>query len=134
MPAFCSASGPPMPDSCSRCGERIAPAERNHLTRRVDTLEAGLLRELDADRALAIEHNPMHLRVGEDLQIRPLFGGAEIGGSGAGAAAPASGLLAPADRVSGTTWQVVDVGHVFEAEFLRRPDDRVTSLRLLGHR
>ena len=73
-------------------------------------------------------------KVGDDLQIRPLFRRAEVGRSGTGAAAPASGLLAPANRVSGSTRQVVDVGPVLEAELLRRLDDRVAGLRPLGHR
>src|SRR5271166_3353362 len=96
-----------------------------HLARRVDTLEAGLARELDADRALAVEQDAMHQRLRNDLQIRSLFRRAEVGRCSTGAAAPTAGLLAPADRVSGAPWQVVEIGHVFEAEFLRRPDDRV---------
>ena len=36
--------------------------------------------------------------------------------------------MAPADRVSGATWQVVDVAPVFEAEFLRsRIDDPIST-------
>src|SRR5438477_9444516 len=76
----------------------------------------------------------MHQRVGDDLQIWPLFRRAEVGCGGAGAPAPAPGLLAPADRVSDATRQIVDVGPVFEAELLCRPDNRAAGLRLLAHR
>src|SRR6202022_1590042 len=65
---------------------------------------------------------------------RPLFRRAQVGNSGAGAAAPTPCLLAPADRVFGAARQVIDVGPVFEAQLLRRLDDRMTGLRLLGHR
>ena len=105
-----------------------------HLARRVDALDAGLAREFDRHRALAVEHHAMHQRIGDDLKICPLFRRAQVGHSGAGAAAPAPGLLAPADRVSGAARQVVDVGPVFEAQLLRRLDDRMTGLRPLGHR
>src|SRR5437868_13184683 len=106
----------------------------DHLARRVDAFDAGQARELDAHRAHAVEHHAMHQRVGDDLQIWRLFRRGEVGRSGAGAAAPAPGLLAPADRVSGATRQVVDVAPVFEAELLCRPDYGATGLRLLGHR
>src|SRR5581483_8772051 len=53
---------------------------------------------------------------------------------GAGAAAAAAGLLAPADRIPGAGRQVVDVGAVFEAELLRRRDDRLARRRPLAHR
>ena len=106
----------------------------NHLAHRLDAQDGGLARELDAHCALAVEHHAMHQRVGDDLQIWPLFRRAEVGRGGAGAPAPAPGLLAPADRVSGATRQVVDVGPVFEAQLLRRLDDRMTGLWPLGHR
>src|ERR1700751_4060562 len=105
----------------------------DHLAGRGDALDAGLARELDPHRALGIERHTMHQRVGDDLQIWPLFRRTEVGRGGAGAAAPPPGLLAPADRVAGATWQIVDVGSKFEAKLLRRPDNRVAGLRPLGH-
>src|SRR5215472_13341918 len=105
----------------------------DHLARRVDVFDAGLARELDPHRPLALERHAMHQRIGDDLQIWPLFRRAEVSRGSAGAPAPAPGLLAPADRVSGAPRQVVDVGPVFDAELLRRPDDRVAGLGPLGH-
>src|SRR5215472_9339255 len=105
----------------------------DHLARRGDALDAKLAREVDPRRAPALERHTMHQRIGDDLQIWPLFRWAEVGRGGAGAAAPAPGLLAPADRVSGATRQIVDVGPIFEAELLRRPDNRVAGLGPLGH-
>ena len=60
--------------------------------------------------------------------------GLQIGARGAGAAAAAAGLLAPADAVAGAGRQVVDVLAVFEAELLagldhRRADRRAVHLR-----
>src|SRR6516164_8385905 len=106
----------------------------DHLARRIDALDAGPAREFDRHRALAVEHHAMHQRIGDDLQICPLFRRAQVSRGGAGAAAPAPGLLAPADRVSGAARQVVDVGPVFEAQLLCRLDDRTTGLWPLGHR
>src|SRR5208282_421576 len=40
----------------------------------------------------------------------------QIGARGAGAASTATGLLAPADTVAGTRWQIVDVLAVFEPD------------------
>src|SRR4029077_17140517 len=97
-----------------------------------DALDAGLAREFDRHRALAVEHHAMHQRLGYDLKICPLFRRAQVGYSGAGAAGPTPELFAPADRVSGAARQVVDVGPVFEAQLLRRLDDRMTGLWPLG--
>src|SRR5215831_19777714 len=109
------------------------PGREDHLARRVDVFDAGLARELDPHRALAIEHHAMHQRVGDDLQIWPLFHPAEVGRGGAGTPAPAPGLLTPADRIAGATRQIVDVRPIFEAELLRRPDNRVAGLGPFGH-
>src|SRR5437588_10334888 len=51
-----------------------------------------------------------------ELQIGPLQGWTQIAARRAGAAAAATGLLAPADAGTGTGRQVVDVLAVFEPE------------------
>ena len=118
-----------MPDSCSRCGEPIAPAERITLHAASARSGTGLAREFDPDRAPAVEDHAMHQRVGDDPQVRPLFRGAEVGRRGAGAAAPAPGLLAndlqPLWRVLGV-WPFSKWDHEFESAFLQR---RVLSLQ-----
>src|SRR4051812_15043249 len=115
-------------------GRTDRAGREDHFARRINALDAGLARELDPHRVLAIEHHAMHQRVGDDLQIGPPFRWAKISRGGASAPASAASLLAPADRVSGTARQVVNVGPVFDAELLRSPDDRMARLRPLGHR
>jgi hypothetical protein len=68
MPADCSISGLPMPDSSRRCGDFTAPAQ-NHLavaTRlpRLSTLHIG-----NPDGALAVEEDARGERLGFDAQI-----------------------------------------------------------------
>ena len=76
----------------------------------------------------------MNQRMGDELQVRPLQGRVQIGARGAGAAAAAAGLLAPANAVCMARRQVVDVVPVFEADLLsglehRRADRRPVGLR-----
>src|SRR5215469_10096121 len=104
------------------------------LARRRHMLDLAVARKDDAGGAVALEYDMMHQRVGDDLQIGPLLGRAQIGRCGAGAAAATAGLLTPADRVAGAARQVVDVGPELEAKLLRRGDDGVTRFGLLGHR
>ena len=127
-------SGSPTPDSCRMCGEPIAPADR--ITSRAASARStrAAAREFDAGRALAVEQDAVDQRVGDELQVRPLQRRAQIGARGAGAAAAAAGLLAPADAVAGAGRQVVDVLAVFEADLLagldhRRADRRPVRLR-----
>src|SRR6185437_508112 len=104
----------------------------DHLARRVDPLRGAATRELDPDRALAVEQHLMHQRLGDDLEVRPLFSRLQIGLRGAGAAAAAACLLAPADRITGAGREVVDVRAVLDAELLRRVYDRLAGGRPLG--
>src|SRR5271169_6813884 len=76
----------------------------------------------------------MHQRVGDEFEVRPLERRPQIGARGAGAAAPAAGLLTPADTVAVTRGQVVQVLAVFEPDLLagldhRRADRRPVRLR-----
>src|SRR5438046_1050076 len=85
--------------------------------------EAGALdgpapRELDPDRALAVEQDAVNQRVSDELQVRPLQCRVQIGARGAGTAAAAAGLLAPADAIAMAGRQVVDVLAVFEPDLL----------------
>src|SRR5207244_6296895 len=76
----------------------------------------------------------VHQRLCHDLQVGPLRGWLQVGLRGAGATAPAAGLLAPADAVAGARRQVVDVLAVFDAEFPGGIDDRLAHRRPLAHR
>src|SRR5437763_3558069 len=86
-------------------------------------------RELDADGALAIEQHAMDKRMRDELQVGALQGRTQIGARGAGAAAAATGLLAPADAVAMTRRQVVDVLAIFEPKLLAGLKDRGADRR-----
>src|SRR5439155_25331013 len=76
--------------------------------------------ELDGDRALPLEHDAVHQRVGHQLQVRALQGRVQIGPRGARAAPSAARLLAPADAVAVGSRQVVQVLAVFETDLFAR--------------
>ena len=111
---------------------------QDHLAGRLGSLDGiapwAAAGEFDAGRTLAVEQHAMHQRMGDELQVRPLQGRVQIGARGAGAAAAAAGLLAPANAVCMAGRQVVDVLPVFEADLLsglehRRADRRPVGLR-----
>src|SRR5437868_13733069 len=91
-------------------------------------------RELDADGALAVEQHAMHERMRDELQVGALQGRTQIGARGAGAAAAASGLLAPADAVAMTRRQIVDGLAIFETELFAGLTDRGTDRPPVGFR
>src|SRR5260370_5935476 len=105
-------------------------------TRREDHLALGLgpfdctvAGELDGDRALALEHDAVHQRMGYQLQVRALQRRVQIGPGGAGAGAPAARLLAPADAVAGARRQIVDVFAVFETDLFASLKHRGADLQ-----
>ena len=65
----------------------------------------------------------------DELQVGALQGRTQIGARGAGAAAAASGLLAPADAVAMTRRQIVDVLAIFETELFAGLKDRGADRR-----
>src|SRR5579871_889393 len=81
-------TGSPTPDNCRMCGEQ-------DFAQRIRPLDRAAAGKLDADRALAVEHDAMHERMGDELQVRPLQRRPQIGARGRGAAAAAPGLLTP---------------------------------------
>src|SRR5437764_10683906 len=89
---------------------------QDHLALGEDPLDPTLTGKIDADRALAVEYDAVHQRVGNELQIGALQGRPQIGPGGAGAAAAAARLLTPTDAGTGAGRQVVDVLAVFEPE------------------
>src|SRR5690349_15111814 len=91
-------------------------------------------RELDTDRALAVEQHAMDEGMGDELQVRALQGRTQIGARGAGAAAAASGLLAPADAVAMTRRQIVDILAIFETELFTGLKDCRADRRPVGFR
>ena len=107
---------------------------QDDLTPRIGLLDGAAARELDAGCALAVEQDAMHEGVGDELQVRPFQCRVQIGARGAGAAAAAARLLAPADAVRVAVRQVVDVLAVFEPDLLAGlehggADRRPVSLR-----
>src|SRR6266702_5409945 len=91
----------------------------DHLARRVGPLDrtAGA-RELDTDRARAVEQDAVHQRLGDEFEIGALQGRAQVGPRRTGAGAAAAGLLAPPDAVAGAGRQAVDILAIFEPELL----------------
>ena len=89
---------------------------QDHLALGEDPLDPTLTGKIDPDRALAVEYDAVHQRVGNELQIGTLQGRPQIGPGGAGAAAAAARLLAPTDAGTGAGRQVVDILAVFEPE------------------
>ena len=127
-------SGSPTPDSCRMCGEPIAPADRITSRAGIGMFHRAAAREFDAGRAACrrtARGGPARLVT--SCEVGPLQRRMQIGARGAGAAAAAAGLLAPADAVAGAGRQVVDVLAVFQAELLagldhRRADRRSRSI------
>src|SRR4029077_11813573 len=56
------------------------PAAKDHLTRGLGGLFAPAAALAQAGRALAVEHDPGHLRVRNDYEVRPVHHGMQIGG------------------------------------------------------
>ena len=107
-------------------------AGEDHLARRIGPLDLRGARELDADRALAVEQHAMDQGAGDDFEVGALHRRAQIGARRALPAPPATGLLHPADIVAGARRQMVDVLVVFEADLFPGLDDLVAQLRLVG--
>src|SRR5882724_2698196 len=103
----------------------------DHLTHRIDPLDPAAARVFDADRAGAVEPDAVHQRAGHDPEVGPLFGRAQIGACGTLSAAPATGLLDPADVVAGAGRQAVDVLVIFEADLGAGLDDLLAERRLV---
>src|SRR6266513_869891 len=76
----------------------------------------------------------MHDRMRDELQVGALQGRTQIGARGAGAAAAAAGLLAPADAVAMTRRQIVDVLAIFEPKLLAGFEHGGTDRRPVGFR
>ena len=68
---LCSSAAGPMPESCRICGEPIAPAARIVSSRASASIFTAAP-ELDAGRALAVEPDPLHVRTGQDGEVRPV--------------------------------------------------------------
>src|SRR5919197_5653213 len=96
---------------------------KDDLADRIDTLDRPAAREFDRNRALAVEHDAVDQRAGDDRQILPLQGRAQIGARGTLAPTPAAGLLHPADAFTGAGRQVIDVFAVFESDLGAGLDD-----------
>ena len=96
-------------------------AGEDDLADRIDPLDRAAAREFDRDRALAVEHDAVHQRTGDDRQVLTLQRRAQIGARGTLAPTAAAGLLDPSDIVAGAGRQVVDVLMIFEAESRCRP-------------
>ncbi len=107
-------------------------AGQDHLGQRVDALGLAAARELDPDRALAVEQHAMHQRVGDDLEVGPPHRRAQIGARRALPAPAAPGLLHPADAARRPRRQAVDVLAVFETGLDAGLDELLAQRRLVG--
>src|SRR5262249_31199902 len=109
-------------------------AGKDYLASGVCPLGATVARKLDAERARPAKHHAMHQCAGDNLQVGPLRSRLQIRARRPRPPASAAGLLAPADAVAGTRWEIVDISAVFEPEFLGSLDDRPAGRRTLAHR
>src|SRR5215472_5443414 len=109
-------------------------AGKDYLASGVCPLGVTVARKLDAERARSVKRHAMHQCAGDNLQVGPLRSRLQIGARRTRPPASAAGLLAPADAVAGTRWEIVDISTVFEPEFLGRLDDRPARRRTLAHR
>ena len=115
--AICRCAAGPMPEICRMCGEFTVPPDT--ITSRLarDRGEVAAALELDADAALALEHQLAGLRVGLDPEVRPLPRLAQEGLRRRAAPAAAPRHLRIADAVA---LLAVEVGIEGEARLLRR--------------
>ena len=97
MPCARSASGSPMPDSISTCGELITPPARITSRSARATLVSPPCEIFDADRAIVLEQHAGHQRIHLDVQVRPLHRRLQIGARGAAAPAVADRHLPAAE-------------------------------------
>src|SRR5215469_5639602 len=131
MPTRVRCSGAPTPESCRRCGELTAPADR--ITSRSASARSDRPAPLVVDRngTAAVEDDAVYLGLDDHLEIGPVHRRPQISTRGAGPPSAAARLLAPADTVAGAGWQVVHVLAVFEPDLLAGLDYRRAERRPL---
>ena len=126
IPNGANMSAGPTPERCRSCGEWYVPAER--ITSRSARIvsSAAAARDLDADRARAVEQDPVDAGVREHLDVAARDGGTEVGDRRRAAAAVALGdLEAPGALLGGAVEVVVARDADLLAGVDERLDDRV---------
>src|SRR5207237_8468118 len=74
---------------------------QDHLALSENPLNPAMPRKIDADRALAVEHDAAHQRVRDELQIGTLQGRSQVAPGGARRAPPAAGPPGPPAPAAG---------------------------------
>ena len=82
MPCCSSRALSPTPESCRSCGVLIAPPQRITSPAVAVRLRAAGAGVVDADRALALEVDLRHERVGLDAEVLPALTGPQVGPRG----------------------------------------------------
>ena len=90
-------------------GRLVRAGGDDHLALGADGLAGAVLHELDADRAVALEHDPLDEDAGRDLEVRPALGGVEERVGGAAPQAVALRELEAGDALGPVDVEVVDV-------------------------
>src|SRR5215468_12531412 len=122
MPARARCAGSPTPGHLQDVRRADRAARQDDFARRLGTLHFAAALELDAGRALAVEQNAAHERIGDDGQIWALQRRTQIGARRALATSAAPRLLHPADAVLAAMRETVDILAVFEADLFARLD------------
>ena len=109
MPNGSSSSARPDPGEHQQHRRVVRAAGDDHLALGPDGLADAVPDELDADGALALEHEPLGEDRDDDLQVRPPFGRVEERVGGAAAQAVPLGELEARDALGAVDVQVGDV-------------------------
>ena len=117
----------PMPDSCSSCGDWIAPAASSTSARAARVVHRAALAVAHADGAAALEQQAGGLRLGLDAQVGPPPRRPQIGLRGAAAPALAGGELVVAGAFLRRAVEVVVARH---AELAGAGDEGLDQLVL----
>ena len=119
-----------MPESCSSCGDWIAPAQSSTSARQRARLRHAALRVAHADRAAAFEHQARGQRLGRDAQVAPALRRLEVGLGRAAAPALVRGELVVAGACLLGAVEVVGALHAQRADLLRAFDEGLDQLVL----
>ncbi len=134
MPSAASSSALPTPESCSSCGELMAPPQRITSPAYARRERAPAVRVLDADRALAVEDDPGDERPRPHGEVGPLHHRVQVG-PGRGQPPPAAdGAVEPAEALLPLAVDVVGGGIAgLPGRLEQRPEERVGGRAAFQH-
>ena len=89
-----------------------------YLAGRIDAFQLTIARVLDTNRARTVEQHAPHQCASDHLQVRPFRRRMQIAARGACTSSPTARVLYPADAVTRTWRQIIDVCAKLAAELL----------------